>query len=74
MIGFARFDQKLFQRQLMKYSDLELIKMGRACAPAEQRIADPMTKSEQEKKYELCREEWRRRHPKLADQPIGTQR
>ena len=74
MIGFARFDPELFRRQLMKYSDLELIKMGRACAPANWLIADPLTKSEQEKKYELCRAEWRRRHPKLADQSIGTQR
>ncbi len=64
MIGFARFDPELFRRQLMKYSDLELIKMGRACAPANWLIADPLTKSEQAQKYELCRQEWRRRHPK----------
>ena len=68
MVGFARFDPELFRRQLMHYTDLELIKMGRACAPANWRIADPMTKSEQAQKYELCRQEWRRRHPKLADQ------
>ena len=42
--------------------------MGRACAPANWLIADPLTKSEQERKYELCREEWRRRHPKPSDQ------
>lgn len=65
MIGFARFDPELFRRQLMKYTDLGLIKMGRACATAEWLIADPVTKSEQAKKYELCREEWRR-HPKRA--------
>ncbi|MFZ1975597.1 MAG: hypothetical protein WAU89_22320 [Candidatus Acidiferrales bacterium] len=64
MIGFARFDPELFRRQLMKYSDLEVIKMGKACAAANWRIADPMTKSEQAQKYELCRQEWRRRHPR----------
>jgi hypothetical protein len=42
----------------MKYNDLELIKMGRACAPAEWMIADPMTKAEHTKKYELCKQEW----------------
>lgn len=50
MIGFQRFDPELFRRQLMNYSDLELIKMGRACAPAEWLIADPMPKSEQAQK------------------------
>jgi hypothetical protein len=48
----------------MKYSDLELIKMGKACAPSEWLIADPMTKAENDAKYKLCREEWRRRHPR----------
>lgn len=67
MIGFARFDPELFRRQLMKYSDLELIKMGRACAPAEWLIADPLTKSEQAHKYELCKQEWRRRHPQKQE-------
>ena len=64
MIGFVRFDPELFRRQLMKHRDLELIKMGRACAPAEWLIADPMAKAEYAKKYELCKVEWRRRHPK----------
>ncbi|MFZ3332757.1 MAG: hypothetical protein WA197_19135 [Candidatus Acidiferrales bacterium] len=67
MIGFARFDLELFRRQLMHYSDLELIKMGKACPPAEQRIADPTTKEECAKKYELCKQEWRRRHPKRKE-------
>jgi hypothetical protein len=58
MIGFAGFDPELFGRQLMKYSDLELIKMGRACAPAEWLIADPMTKAEYAKRYELCQLKW----------------
>jgi hypothetical protein len=66
MIGFARFDPELFRHQLIKYSDLELIKMGGACAPAEWLIADPQTKIENAAKYELCRQEWRRRHPKEA--------
>ena len=35
MIGFARFEPELFLRQVKKYSELELIKTRRACAPAE---------------------------------------
>jgi hypothetical protein len=66
MIGFARFDPEAFRRQLTKYSDLELIKMGRACQPAEWLIADPMTKAENAKKYALCRQEWRRWHPRRS--------
>jgi hypothetical protein len=61
---FARFDPELFRRQLMKYTDLELIKMGRECGPSEWLIADRMNKSPNAEKYELCRAEWRRRHPK----------
>jgi hypothetical protein len=66
MIGFARFDPEAFRRPLMEYSDRELIKMGKECAPAEWLIADPMTKAECAEKYKLCRAEWRRRHPKAA--------
>jgi hypothetical protein len=40
--------------------------MGKECAPGNWLIADPMTKSENAEKYELCREEWKRRHPKAA--------
>jgi hypothetical protein len=64
MIGFARFDPEAFRRRLMEYSDKELIKMGKECAPGNWMIADPMTKSENATKYELCRQEWKRRHRK----------
>lgn len=66
MIGFARFDPELFRRQVTHYNDRELIKMGRACAPANWQTADPMTKSDNPEKYELCRQEWRLRHPRPA--------
>jgi hypothetical protein len=58
------FDPELFRGQLMKYTDLELFKMGRACAPPAWLIADPMNKSPNAEKHELGRAEWRRRHPK----------
>ena len=64
--GFGRFDAEAFRRRLMRYSDVDLIKMGKACAPAEWLIADPLTKAENANKYELCRAEWRRRHPKTT--------
>jgi hypothetical protein len=50
----------------MEYSDRELIKLGKECAPGNWLIADPMTELENATEYELCRQEWRRRHPKAA--------
>jgi hypothetical protein len=43
MIGFGRFDKKQFRRRLMKYSDLELVKLGKDASPAASRWADRMT-------------------------------
>jgi hypothetical protein len=71
MIGFGRFDKEQFLRSLTEYSDLELIKLGRAVSPAGSRWADPMTLEQNAAKYELkyesCKKEWRRRHPKLGE-------
>ncbi len=64
MIGIVRFDPEAFRRRLTEYSDRELIKMGKSCAPSQWLIADPVTKSENAEKYKLCQAEWRRRHPK----------
>jgi hypothetical protein len=66
MVGFAKFDPEAFRRRLTEYSDRELIKLGKECAPSNWLIADRMTESENAQKYELCRQEWRRRHPKAA--------
>jgi hypothetical protein len=62
MIGFGRFDKEQFRRKLMEYSDVELIKLGKATSPTASRWADPMTGTEKALKYELCKHEWRRRH------------
>jgi hypothetical protein len=63
MIGFQRFDAEEFQRKLMEYGDIELIKMGKAMSPAGSRWKDPATQSANAAKYELCKAEWKRRHP-----------
>jgi len=41
--------------------------MGKACAPSESLLSDPETKTENAANYELCRQEWRRRHPKTSE-------
>jgi hypothetical protein len=64
VIGFLKFDAEAFGRRLVEYSDLELIKLGRACAPGASPASDPLTRTQNATKYELCRQEWRRRHPK----------
>jgi hypothetical protein len=62
MIGFQTFDAQNFRRRIMEYSEKELVEMGRATCPA--RWLDPITKAENALKYEMCRQEWRKRHPK----------
>lgn len=64
MIGFARFDAETFRRRLIEFSDSELIQMGKACAPGAAPASDPLTRTENATKYELCRQEWKRRHLK----------
>jgi len=61
VIGFLKFDAEAFGRRLVEYSDLELIKLGKACAPGASPTSDPLTRTENATKYELCRQEWRRR-------------
>jgi hypothetical protein len=61
MMGFQRFDPEQFRRKLMEYSDVELTKMGKAVSPAARRWKDPATIQDMEAKYEICKEEWRRR-------------
>jgi hypothetical protein len=62
MIGFSKFNAEAFRKKIMEYTDPELRKMGRSCEPAVRN--DPQTELVNAKKYQLCREEWRRRHPK----------
>lgn len=65
MIGMVKFDAEAFQRRLTEYTDSELVKFGRSCAPGASPASDPLTRTENATKYELCRQEWLRRHPKL---------
>jgi hypothetical protein len=66
VIGFLKFDSEAFRRRLTAYSDVELIKLGKACAPGASPASDPLTRTENAKKYELCKEEWRRRKAEKA--------
>jgi hypothetical protein len=63
---FGSFDAELFRRQLANYTDAELTKLGRSVSSAASRWLDPMTQRLNASKYELCRQEWRRRHPKAT--------
>jgi hypothetical protein len=60
------FDADQFRRQLTNYTEAELIKLGRSISSAASRWLDPVTQRMNASKYELCRQEWRRRHPKSA--------
>jgi hypothetical protein len=61
---FGTFDADQFRRQLANYTEAELIKLGRSCSSAASKWLDPMTKQLNASKYELCRQEYRKRRPK----------
>jgi hypothetical protein len=63
---FGGFSADEFRRQLTNYTEAELIKLGRSVSSAASRWLDPMTQQLNASKYELCRQEWRRRHPKMG--------
>jgi hypothetical protein len=65
-MNYGFFDAEGFRRRLLGLTDAELITTGKSVAPAASRWQDPMTITENARKYELCNEEWRRRHPKTG--------
>jgi hypothetical protein len=62
-MNYGFFDAEGFRRRLQGLTDAELISTGQAVSPAASRWIDPVTQNQNEKKYELCKLEWRRRHP-----------
>jgi hypothetical protein len=65
-MGYGRFDADEYRLRIMLYSDAELIEAGKSASPGANKWVDPVTKMHSESKYELCKQEWRRRHPKTA--------
>ena len=55
---FGTFNADQFKRQLMNYTEAELIKLGRSCSSAASRWLDPMTQQLNASKYELRRKGW----------------
>jgi hypothetical protein len=53
-----------FRRRLQGLTDGELIITGKTVSPEASHWEDPKTIAENARKYEICKEEWRRRHPK----------
>jgi hypothetical protein len=51
------------RRRLQGLTDDELITTGKTVSPGGIHWEDPKTIAENTRKYELCKEEWRRRHP-----------
>jgi hypothetical protein len=47
--------------RLQRLTDIELITVGKSFSPAASHWQDPMTMTENARKYELCKEEWRRK-------------
>src|SRR5277367_130743 len=64
---FGSFDADQFRRGLTNYTDTELTKLGRSVSSTASRWLDPMTQQLNASKYELCKQEYRRRHPKKPD-------
>jgi hypothetical protein len=60
------FDAEQFRSKLMEYSDAELRKLGTSVSPAASRSLDAIMKQINSSKYALCRQEWRRRHPRAS--------
>ena len=62
--AWGRFDAEGFKRRIKNLTDAELISTGKAVSAARSKSSDPETAFHNESKYKICREEWRRRHPK----------
>jgi hypothetical protein len=65
-MGYGSFNADQFRHQLMNYTEEELIELGKSVSSAASRRLDPTTQQLNASKYELCRQEWRRRHPTKA--------
>jgi hypothetical protein len=61
----ADFPRRPANRQVLCLAWLN--RLGKAVSPAGSRWADPMTVEQNAVKYELCKKEWKRRHPKLKE-------
>lgn len=62
-MNYGFFDADGFRRRLQGLTDDELITTGKTVSPESSNWEDPKTIAENTRKYELCKEEWRRRHP-----------
>ena len=61
---YGPFNAQAFRLHIVLFSDAELIVEGKKAAPDKSRWGDPVTISHNAEKYEPCKQEWRRRHPK----------
>jgi hypothetical protein len=58
------FDADQFRRHLSNLTEAELIELGRSVSSAASRWLEPTARVLNASKLEMCRQEWRRRHPK----------
>ncbi len=72
MIAETQFTVEDFQKRIQNMTDEKLVQMGKAA----RYMADPRNSADKRTvrpvyvtQLELCREEWRRRHPK-TDRPV----
>jgi hypothetical protein len=63
-MNYGLFDAEGFRRRLQGLTDDELITTGKTVSPEASHWEDPKTIMENATKYAICKEEWRRRHPK----------
>jgi hypothetical protein len=62
-MNYGFFNTDGFRRRLQDLTDAEHITTGKNVSPAASRWSDPVTQNHNEKKCEVCKLEWRRRHP-----------
>jgi hypothetical protein len=61
-MNYGFFDSEGFRRRIQGLTDDELITTGKTVSPEASHWEDPKTIAENAQKYEICKEEWRRRH------------
>jgi hypothetical protein len=64
-IGFSEFKEDDYRKSLQSKSDEELVRLGKQLRQlsGDGRVVSP-TPSTFDQQLRVCREEWRRRHPK----------
>jgi hypothetical protein len=59
-----RFKIMHYRLSILRYSDAEIIRAGKATSPTASLFLDQAAQDENALKYDALQQEWRRRHPR----------